>query len=330
MNFMTDVKNAQDRPRVEPVWDQNRPAWDKMRPRGTSGEPGGISQADWLLYGAVAAVSLGIGIVNALSAAQDAAWRGAAYDARTPLFWEMSSIVTIILVAPILFVAIRRMRHASGWLLRLALAVAAIIAFSTLHIAGMVGLRKFAMFLVGGSYDFHFSVATLIYEFRKDVITCLLIGGTLWLIDSRREAQQSRSAVTTAPADFPSPAPHLVWLRDGSARIRIDPRDILRISSAGNYVEYALAGGRAHLVRGTLAAEEARLTKFNIVRVHRTRLVNLSRVTGLRAGPNGDFELTLDSGQAIAGSRRYRAAVASIDELAADPAAIPSDDSAHS
>ena len=36
----------------------------------------------------------------------------------------------------------------------------------------------------------------------------------------------------------------------------------------------------AHLVRGTLAAEEARLTKFNIVRVHRTRLVNLTRVTG--------------------------------------------------
>jgi hypothetical protein len=330
MNFMSDVKNAQERPRVEPAWDQNRPAWDEMRPRGTSGEPGGISGADWLLYGAVAAVSLGIGIVNALSAAQDAAWRGAAYDARTPLFWEMSSIVTIILVAPILFVAIRRMRHASGWLLRLALAVAAIIAFSTLHIAGMVGLRKFAMFLVGGSYDFHFSVATLIYEFRKDVITCLLIGGALWLIDSRREAQQSRSAVTTAPADFPSPAPHLVWLRDGSARIRIDPRDILWINSAGNYVEYVLAGGRTHLLRGSLAAEEARLTKFNIVRVHRTRLVNLSRVTGLRAGPNGDFELTLDSGQAIAGSRRYRAAVASIDELAADPAAIPSDDSAHS
>jgi DNA-binding LytR/AlgR family response regulator len=110
----------------------------------------------------------------------------------------------------------------------------------------------------------------------------------------------------------------------------VDPRDILWISSAGNYVEYTLAGGRIHLVRGTLAAEKARLTKFNIVRVRQTRLVNLSRVTGLRAGPNGDFELTLDTGQPIAGSRQYRTAVASIDELAADPAAIPSDDSAPS
>jgi hypothetical protein len=273
---------------------------------------------------------LGIGIVNALSKAQDAAWHGDVYDARTPLLWEMSSIVTIILVAPLLFVAVRRMRHVAGWPFRIGLAVAAIVAFSSLHIAGMVGLRKLAMFLVGGSYDFHFSAATLIYEFRKDVITCLLIGGALWLIDSHREAQQARSASAKAPADGASAPPHMVWLRDGSTRIRIEPRDILWISSAGNYVEYALAGGRNHLVRGTLAAEETRLTRFNIVRVHRTRLVNLSRVTGLRAGPSGDFELTLDTGQTLAGSRRYRGAVTSIEELAGDPASAPSDNGARS
>jgi DNA-binding LytR/AlgR family response regulator len=318
---MTDVKNAQERPAVEPVWDQNQPAWDGPAAAGTSGGLRGISGGDWLLYGAVALVSLGVGIVNALSKAQDVAWRGGVYDVRTPLFWEISSIVTIILVAPVLFVAVRRMRHVAGWPLRIGLAVAAILVFSGLHIAGMVWLRKLAMFLAGGAYDFHFSAATLLYEFRKDVITCLLIGSSLWLIDSRREAQQSRSVVTAAAAD--PPAPHLVWLRDGSARIRIEPSEILWISSAGNYVEYSLAGGRNHLVRGTLAAEEARLTKFSIVRVHRTRLVNLSRVTALKPGPNGDFELTLDSGQAIAGSRRYRSAISSIEQLAAHSTPVP-------
>ena len=168
----------------------------------------------------------------------------------------------------------------------------------------------------------------MIYEFRKDVITCLLIGGTLWLIDSRREAQQARSAVATGRADPPSAAPHMVWLRDGSTRIRIEPRDILWISSAGNYVEYSLADGVNHLVRGTLAAEEARLTPFNIVRVHRTRLVNLTRVRGLKTGANGDFELTLDTGQNISGSRRYRDAVTSIEELAASSASVPNDNRA--
>jgi DNA-binding LytR/AlgR family response regulator len=157
----------------------------------------------------------------------------------------------------------------------------------------------------------------------------VLIGASLWLIDGRGEAQSFRSLPATPPADIPSPGRHMVWLRDGSARIRIEPRDILWISSAGNYVEYALDGGRTHLVRGTLAGEEARLTKFNIVRVHRTRLVNLSRVTGLRAGPNGDFELTLDAGQAIPGSRRYRSAVASIEALAGAPASVSNGNDAH-
>ena len=320
---MSDVKNAQSGPGVEPVWDQKPPAWDEVRPRGTSGGLGGISGADWLLYGAVAAVALGFGLVNALSKAQDVAWRGGVYDARTQLFWELSSVVTIILVAPLLFVAVRRMRHVRGWPLRIALAGAAILAFSSLHIAGMVGLRKLAMLLVGGAYDFHFSAATLIYEFRKDAITSLLIGGTLWLIDSHREAQQARSVVATARADPPSVAPHMVWLRDGSTRIRIEPRDILWISSAGNYVEYSLADGVNHLVRGTLAAEEARLTPFNIVRVHRTRLINLTRVRGLKTGANGDFELTLDTGLAVSGSRRYRGAITSIEEAAVNSSSVP-------
>jgi DNA-binding LytR/AlgR family response regulator len=121
----------------------------------------------------------------------------------------------------------------------------------------------------------------------------------------------------------------VLWLRDGSARIRIEPHDVVWVSSAGNYIEYCLASGRTHLVRGTLAAEEARLVQFNIVRVHRTRLVNLSRVSALKAGPNGDFELALDTGQVISGSRRYRGAVTSIEELAANTATIPIDNAAH-
>jgi hypothetical protein len=45
-------------------------------------------------------------------------------------------------------------------------------------------------------------------------------------------------------------------------------------------------------------------------------------VTAIKAGPNGDFELTLDTDQTISGSRRYRSAVISIEQLAAGPGAI--------
>jgi hypothetical protein len=317
MNCMSDVKNAQEGRAVEPVWDKNQLAGDGTRRRGISGVIAGISGADSLFYGAVGAVAVGIGFVNALSKAQDAAWHGGVYDAGMPLFWEMTSIAVIMLLAPFLFVAVRRIRGAAGWPLRVGLAIATILVFSSLHIAGMVGLRKAVLSLAGGAYDFRFSIDTLIYEFRKDVITCLLIGGARWLLDGYREAQRPSS--TAAPANPQSGLPHTVWLRDGSTRIRIEPSDILWVSSAGNYVEYSLTGGVNHLVRGTLASEETRLAPFKIVRVHRTRLVNLTRVSELKAGANGDFELTLDTGQTISGSRRYREAIASIEALATHP-----------
>jgi hypothetical protein len=315
---MSDAKDAQESRGVEPVWDKSQPAGDGARRREISGVIAGISGADWLFYGAVGAVAVGIGFVNALSKAQDAAWHGGAYDAGTLLFWEMTSIAVIMVLAPFLFVAVRRIRGAAEWPLRVGLAVATILVFSSLHIAGMVGLRKALLLLAGGAYDFRFSSDTLIYEFRKDVITCLLIGGARWLLDGYREAHQLGS--TTVRTNPQSGTPHTVWLRDGSTRIRIEPSDILWVSSAGNYVEYSLTGGVNHLIRGTLAAEETRLAPFKIVRVHRTRLVNLTRVSELKAGVNGDFELMLDTGQTISGSRRYRDAIASIEARATNAA----------
>jgi LytTr DNA-binding domain len=316
MGCMGDTKNAQGRPPVDPVWDQSRPLRDETSLVGATGAPGGMTGTDWRFYGVVAAVSLTIAVVNAFSSAQDSAWRGGAYDFSTPLLWEITSIVAILALTPLLVSAVRRMRGAARWPLRVGIAIATIVVFSALHIAGMVMLRKLAVALAGGAYDFRFSVTTLLYEFRKDVVTCILIGGPLWLIESRRQNQPSQTAVTAAPASNPVSAP-VVWLRDGATRIRIEPRDVLWISSAGNYVEYSLADGASHLIRGTLAAAEAELGRFHLARVHRTRLVNLGRVTSVEFKPSGDFELTFDTGKTVQGSRRYKTSVEALDRGAA-------------
>src|SRR5262249_28816057 len=118
---------------------------------------------------------------------------------------------------------------------------------------------------------------------------------------------------TPPPAASPPSTPQTIWLRDGARSIRIEPRDILWISSAGNYIEYSLADGSNHLIRGTLAAAAGELVRFNLVRIHRTHLANLDRVSRVQSRPSGDFELTFDSGHTVAGSRRYRSAVASLD-----------------
>jgi hypothetical protein len=271
---------------------------------------------DGWIYAAVAAVAVAVGFVGALSTADDIFRRGGVYDLRTPLLWDMTSVAVIIALSPVLLVAVRHIRRQPSWPVIIGLSIAAIIAFSAVHITGMVWLRKLIVWLAGGEYDFRFSLATVLYEFRKDVTTCVLIGGGLWLMDSRREAQRALKVVAPEAVGTSPAPPAVVWLRDGAKSIRVAPRDIVWIASAGNYVEYTLADGASHLIRGTLAAAESELARFNLARIHRTRLANLDRVTGLENKPSGDFELTFDTGQTVSGSRRYRDAVAALERAA--------------
>ena len=310
---MTDVKDAPDRPAAKPVWDQNRPPRDESRSAGASGWLRGIIGEDRLIYAGVAAIAIVIGIVGALSTADDIARRGGVYDISKPLLWDMTSIAVIILLTPALLAIVRRIRREPALAVRIALSIATIVIFSAVHITGMVGLRKFIMFLAGGSYDFRLSLAIVLYEFRKDVVTCILIGGGMWLMEARREVQRALQVVAAPSAASPPSTPQTIWLRDGTRSVRIEPRDILWISSAGNYIEYSLADGSNQLIRGTLAAAENELSRFNLARIHRTRLANLDRVTGVQSKPSGDFDLTFDSGHTVSGSRRYKSAVASLE-----------------
>ncbi|WP_246789702.1 LytTR family DNA-binding domain-containing protein [Bradyrhizobium sp. CCBAU 51765] len=264
------------------------------------------------MFAAIAAVALATGIVNAFSGAQDAAWRGDSYDIGRRLFWEMSSIAVVLLLLPMLVLAVRRMRRTPGLAARAVIGAITLLGFSALHITGMVWVRKLALWLAGGAYDFRFSLATVLYEFRKDAVAVVLIAGTIWLFESRRELKSAVAAPPTPPPPQQASSPDVIWLRDGTSRVRVMPHDILWVASAGNYIEYSLADGTQHLIRGTLAAAESELARFSIVRVHRTRLANLDRVHGVDLKPSGDFELAFDNGQSLGGSRRYRPAVASL------------------
>jgi DNA-binding LytR/AlgR family response regulator len=143
-------------------------------------------------------------------------------------------------------------------------------------------------------------------EFRKDLVSAFMIAVVFWLIDRKAAAP-----VPVAVQELPNARRPEIWLRDGAKSIRVDPVEIISVTSAGNYVEFALPDAR-HLIRGTLAGEEHRLKAFGFVRIHRTRLVNMARVVAIETRSNGDFVAKMDTGEMIAGSRRYRDAVAAI------------------
>ncbi|GLH75266.1 hypothetical protein SSBR45G_01740 [Bradyrhizobium sp. SSBR45G] len=270
---------------------------------------------DRVFYATTAALSVGVGVINAFSSAHDAVRRGAAYDLAKPLTYEMTSILFIILLTPLLVATIRSIRSSSFAMRHAALAAAALVVFSAFHILGMVVLRKLLLWAGGGSYDFGLSWPTILYEFRKDVMTALLISTTLWLYDGYRATAHALAA--SEPGGGHAPA--ALWLRDGASRLRIVPADILWVSSAGNYVEYTMADGRQHLVRGTLSATETDLAPLGLVRIHRSKLANMARVTALSPLPSGDFGLTFDTGKTVQGSRRFRGAVAQVERTTPPP-----------
>lgn len=276
---------------------------------------------DWRLHAVVMAVVLAIGVINALSIAHDIARNGAAYDLGRPLFWELTSVAVIAALAPFVAMGVERLRGAGcqrRWWTVAGLVVLLVVGFSAVHIAGMVVLRMAGLAMAGSSYHFTWTPSELAYEFRKDLATCVLLGLTFWLALSRRDLARARVAVEPTAVGTSTTVPGHLWLRDGSTSHRIAPRDVVSLSSAGNYVEYRLAGGASHLVRATLAREEPRLKPFGIIRVHRTRMVNLHRVVGVMPRPSGDFELRLDNGDTVMGSRRYRSAIGRLaDDIAA-------------
>lgn len=288
--------------RVEMAGDKPAAAGDERQSTGTNRGPAGTN--GWRIpagFG-IATVILAVVLVNALSAAHDAERRGAGYDLGPPLFFELTSGLVMIALLPLVRRAVPLLTAGRPWWQVLVLAGALVTAFSGLHVAGMVALRMAGAALVGGNYQFDWT-RDLPYEFRKDLLALLAIGAGFWLIARLRRPPPD-------PAEAVPEPPGTLWLRDGASSIRVEPRTILTVTSAGNYVDFDL-GDRRHLVRGTLTAEEARLAPFGIVRIHRTRLVNLARVVQLSPNASGDFTLQLDTGATVTGSRRYRDTVAS-------------------
>jgi len=179
----------------------------------------------------------------------------------------------------------------------LAVHAVALLGFSVFHVVGFYYLRMLTFGLLDLPYDYDLA-GRFIYELRKDAFG-YVIGTTAFWGMTRLYGQPP--AATDGPATFD--------IRDGARVIRVALTDILAVSSAGNYVEFALADGRKPLMRSSLSAVEAELGPRGFVRTHRSWLVNVARVTELRPEKSGDYRVALGPVEAPL-SRRFPEALA--------------------
>ena len=99
-----------------------------------------------------------------------------------------------------------------------------------------------------------------------------------------------------------SPRRSILFFRESGVLVHID--EIRWLKSRRNYVEIRI-GGRAYQVRGPLKSILDRLDSDCFVQVHRSYVVQLSRVAQIRSAPPTG-KLTMDDGTSVPISRGYR------------------------
>ncbi|HUO96293.1 MAG TPA: LytTR family DNA-binding domain-containing protein [Steroidobacteraceae bacterium] len=104
-----------------------------------------------------------------------------------------------------------------------------------------------------------------------------------------------------APARYPD----VLAIRTGRDVVRIPSAEIDWIDAAGDYM-CIHAAGETHVLRATMKQLESSLDPQTFQRVHRSAIVNLRRVRKLRPHANGEYFLTLESGQELKLSRSHR------------------------
>lgn len=261
----------------------------------TNGDERRARRIAWLVF---AALGTALAAVDAASIVDERVRIGRPVEAWEPWLWEFSSLAGFLLVAPVVFRIAQRLRPPFlPWPAALALHILLSGATSLAHVAIMLALRHFTYWAAGDSYGGDPLAEMLLFEYRKDALTYVA------LVLLPHIAARFLKGVPPAAAD--AKPGHRIEVRDGSRTVWLAPDDIEWAQAAGNYVELHGAFGTL-LHRATLAKLEAELEPFGFRRVHRSRIVRAAAVRAIAGRPSGDFEVTLSSGETVAGSRRFR------------------------
>ena len=96
-----------------------------------------------------------------------------------------------------------------------------------------------------------------------------------------------------------------VAIRLGDRIYYVRLRDVDWIEAEGNYVRLHI-GTQSHLLRRAVRQLTEELDPTQFARIHRSAIVNIDRISELRALPDGDFQVLLTTGAKLKMLRKYR------------------------
>ena len=103
-----------------------------------------------------------------------------------------------------------------------------------------------------------------------------------------------------------SPRPHVKRLavRSGGKTVFVDVKDVDWIEAAENYVQLH-CGKAGHLLHVPMNTLEKSLDPETFLRVHRSIIVNVSRIREFEPGVHGEYVITLENGTRVRSGRTY-------------------------
>ena len=285
-----------------------RDGWRRVWMNGLAeGISGAEAKALVRAYFTITAIVLFSDSINVLSVLHDAARIGRRLPVWVAITDEGTSGTATLAACGLVYLAMRvaplGRAHWSRVLLVYGLTS---VLFSGVHVAGMVVLRVLIFATQGLSYKLPM-LGDLLYEYRKDLFSYIILMGVFWLfrrpVDPTR-IEPSIAALPTENASFD--------IVDGAATLRTRLSEILAVRAAGNYVEFLLNDGRQLLMRASMVEVEGRLAPQGFLRTHRSWLVNPAQLRGFQAIGSGDYRLDLANDLQAPLSRRYPTALQQI------------------
>jgi two-component system, LytTR family, response regulator len=105
--------------------------------------------------------------------------------------------------------------------------------------------------------------------------------------------------------------PDRLVVRNGNRHEFVSVESIDWIESANNYVQLH-CGTKTHLLSETLSGLEKKLASNMFLRIHRCRIVNISRITAVHSGFDETYELEMRNGVRLTSGKQFKKAVQSL------------------
>ncbi len=224
-----------------------------------------------------------------------------------PYVWEFSS--TLVIISLVFAVAYWVKRHplfSPQWVHSVFWHFLGSIVFSLLHVLLMVFIRQMVYWLLDSHYDFGNWARELWYEYRKDVITYFTLLLMIELYFYLKLSFKSQAELQNEAKN------RQLKIKTQNGVFLLKPDEIITVESGGNYVYIHDDNGRVLLHRKTMAEMEKQLNHADFLRIHRSYIVNLKAIKGLKNQGKDPCILLLNNDKEVPVSRKYRKEVLSL------------------